>query len=1231
MSENKKKQSVKVGQILFSQGTYQVEVLDSKDQDAYWPFLQIDDHGGVIDSFCMCPKAEAGEGCLHLEAAKRALFGGKHEPLHVRFQDSLCNQLCLIAAKRFGYETSIMQEGKDGSFTLHSKTGKELFCLKPLNAKGKATIRELITERVEETEESSIKFSKLSPEEFKLWKEGRPSLELQYELSFWSDLAKWWMLLQEKKVPCEFSFSPIATLPNWVTITFPEVEAGFYIAEANWDVVIPALETVDAPLELYEIPGKKITEILYDKENRVFKMIHSQAEIAVKEVSASEMKMAIAIGNWEYVPEKVFFPSRVDPLLLSDKIAAQKIGTFLNKHEKLLQKYLRNTPIHRGRFKAQYRLEMDSERGLAIEAYLFEPGDLTEGDAAKFDSWVYLDHKGFYHLEPLLFENVRTIIPLSEVSDFVHRHRNWLSEYEEFQIHLASIEAHLTYHVTDRGVLRFEPHFEFLEGEKEAISVGEWIYIQGKGFYPKVMRRMEGFLKEGTSIPSDEISPFIRRHYDELESVEGFFTKVMPLKRAGLDITLTESGTVVVTPHRFFVEGFEPAKATFFGDFLYIHNEGFIEIPQKSRLPMEYLKEKTISAYDLHRFVAFELKMLEPCILSIDPRLKSPTFLTLRLNEIKRDPKTKVPTWILDLTYESDIGEVDVFAIWEAMNQNKRFLFSEAGLLFFPQLRFNWLKKLSKKRYLQRGKKVRLTTLEWIRLNVLEEIEEPVGDSLQARRSRKVLKEFNLFETKEPLDLTGLQSKLRPYQETGVQWLWFLYCNGLSGMLCDDMGLGKTHQAMALLSSAFNARQSNDCKFLVVCPTSVLYHWEALLKRFLPKLKVCVFHGIMRKVPEDYDLLLTSYGIVRTERQFLAASHFEVAVFDELQAAKNAKSQTHKVLKTLDVKMRVGLTGTPIENRLLELKALFDIVVPAYLPQEAQFRELFVNPIEKNQDPEKQALLSRFIRPFILRRRKQEVLLELPEKTEEIAYCELSDEQRTLYKQVVQEHKEGLIKQLQDSNEPVPYLHIFSMLTTLKQICNHPALYYKKFAEAPRHKSGKWELFVELLKEARDSGQKLVVFSQYLGMLDIIEAHLRKEKIKYATIRGSTRDRREQMAKFQEDPKCEVFVASLKAAGVGVDLTAGSVVIHYDRWWNPAKENQATDRVHRIGQSRGVQVFKMVVRGTIEERIHQLIEKKMGLAEQVIVCDDENQVKTFDRHELIELIRQIELPVDSEE
>jgi len=334
--------------------------------------------------------------------------------------------------------------------------------------------------------------------------------------------------------------------------------------------------------------------------------------------------------------------------------------------------------------------------------------------------------------------------------------------------------------------------------------------------------------------------------------------------------------------------------------------------------------------------------------------------------------------------------------------------------------------------------------------------------------------------------------------------------------------------------------------------------------------------------------------------------------------AKNQRSQIHAALRGLQAEMKLALTGTPVENHLSELKSLFDIIVPKFLPSNQEFKETFIAPIEKEGSQEKQQALAKLISPFILRRKKQDVLLDLPEKTEEIVYVDLSMEQKALYNEALEQSR-GILNE--EGGEF--FIHVFALLSKLKRICDHPALCYKDVAHFDRYESGKWNLFIELLAEARASQQKVVVFSQYLEMLDIIENYLQQEKITFASLRGSTRARKEQIDKFQNDPNCEVFVGSLQAAGVGIDLTAGSIVVHYDRWWNPAKEDQATDRVHRIGQSRGVNVFKFVSKETIEEHIHALIEKKKGLIQTIVGFDSEQEIKTLSRDELVAILQQI--------
>ena len=1201
----------KVGEILFSEGTYQVRVA-GKGKEVFWPFLQINDEGVVKDHFCTCKQAEEGRVCPHQAAAWISIFQSHESPLHVRFRDSLWNQLCQMGARRSGYETSCLKGSLQTQYQALSTTKKKLFSLKPLTAKGKEQLKALIEQRKPETEETSLKFSNLSPDELALWKEGRPSHFLQYELSFWSDLAKWWMALQEKgkKYTIEFKYAK-EVLPKEICVRFEDVEFSFYIAEANWSLIIPTLASVSAPLKTYEFSHEQIRRIFYDPLRKVFNLdIHLPEKEEAAEV--------YPVGEWSFVPGKGFYPSRLDPLLKEKVIHASQIGEFLQRHQHLVENHLVGTKIYLTPVPAKYHLFFDDQNALHLICYVFDKGDLQKIHAARFDSWVFLPDKGFYQLDEALFDEIEKIIPADEVPTFVTRHRHWLHAYEGFQTHVISIESKLTCTLTSQR-LKFETGLELAEETEQLIDFNEWIYVPGRGFYSKTARRTGQGIAAGLEIPLNQIPSFIRAHKDELETVTGFFSSDTPLESSGLQIELGPQGAIIVKPHYKLLPTHQGKKMEVFENYTYVEGEGFFEVPSPLRLPDPYFKEVVIDDSHEPYFVAYEIDTLKPFITKIDPRLQKPHYLVLKILSFEKEPEG---TWLLELEYQSDIGSIEVMAIWEGLNQGKRHLFSDAGLLVLKTPRYNWLRGLPKKRWLKKGKQIRLTTLEWIRLFVFEEVQEP-----KEAESLKNWNEFKNFETSLPINLEGLKSQLRLYQEIGLKWLWFLYTHGLSGLLCDEMGLGKTHQAMALLAAVNNhKRGQKNAKYLVVCPTSVIFHWENLLRKFLPDLKVFVYYGSERQLSdfEAKDLLLTSYGTLRSEKNPFPDLAFDIAMFDEIQIAKNSSSQTHKSLKLIDAAFRVGLTGTPIENNLLELKALFDVVLPGYMPTETVYKELFVNPIDKQHDPEKKSLLSRFIKPFVLRRKKSEVLLELPEKTETIAYAPLSDEQKSLYKQIYLDSKEKLVKELQDSSRPTPYIHVFSLLTKLKQICDHPALFKHDVDNYKHHSSGKWDFFIELLQETRESGQKLVVFSQYLGMLDIIESYLKEHKIGYAAIRGSTRDRKEQVERFRDDPNCIVFVGSLQAAGVGIDLISASVVIHYDRWWNPAKENQATDRVHRMGQSRGVQVFKMVARGTVEEHIHNLIEKKLGLMEHVIGFDEQDQLKTLSRDDLLELLKLME-------
>ena len=519
-----------------------------------------------------------------------------------------------------------------------------------------------------------------------------------------------------------------------------------------------------------------------------------------------------------------------------------------------------------------------------------------------------------------------------------------------------------------------------------------------------------------------------------------------------------------------------------------------------------------------------------------------------------------------------------------------------------------------------RPDRLRLLPLDLLRLKATSPCPlEVEGNDDPARLLDDML---NLRPARPLPKLEGLTSALRPYQKLGVEWLLFLFENRLGGLLCDDMGLGKTHQVMALML-VLRDLVGVQGPFLVVCPTTVLSHWHEKMLTHTPSLKVSVFHGERRNLTQslnDADALITSYGVLRNDIEALRDVGFSLAVFDEIQQMKNPQTLAYGAAGKLAAGMKLGLTGTPIENRVGELKALFDLVIPGYLGSDDDFAVRYAKPIESDPGGEQQKRLSRLISPFTLRRLKSAVLTELPEKIEDVRTCILSEDQVKLYRDTVSARGKELTGILQKGEEPVPYIHVFALLNLLKQICNHPALVAESLDGFEGYQSGKWDLFKELVAEGLASEQKIVVYSQFLGMIEIMERYLQDLGVGFVVLTGKSRNRGKLIARFNEDPDCRVFVGSLKAGGIGIDLVAASIVIHYDRWWNAAKEDQATDRVHRIGQRRGVQVFKLVTEGTLEEKIAAIIEKKRMLTDGILGEDDPGLLKTFSREDLIEML-----------
>ncbi|MBN2797363.1 MAG: DEAD/DEAH box helicase [Clostridia bacterium] len=444
------------------------------------------------------------------------------------------------------------------------------------------------------------------------------------------------------------------------------------------------------------------------------------------------------------------------------------------------------------------------------------------------------------------------------------------------------------------------------------------------------------------------------------------------------------------------------------------------------------------------------------------------------------------------------------------------------------------------------------------------------------------------------------ETELRSYQVTGYNWLKTLNHYHFGGILADDMGLGKTLQTLCYIASEKQLKASY--KALIVAPTSLTYNWLSEIKKFVPHLKASVIDGVKSsreeklKDSEDFDIIITSYALVRNDLEIYQSLDLDVCIIDEAQHIKNPSSKTAKAIKQLHIAQRFALTGTPIENSVLELWSIFDFIMPYYLGNLSQFIRRYEKPI-KEQDDVTAIRLKKMIKPFILRRLKQDVLKELPDKIENKLTVELSDDQKKVYLAYLEKVKGELQEAYANEGYQKSQMKTLAALTRLRQICLDPGLFLEDYSGG----SAKLSLLEELLEELMEGGHKVLLFSQFTSMLEKIEHLLGKMKIDYLKLDGSTPSKvRGQLVNDFNTSAVPVFLISLKAGGTGLNLTSADTVIHFDPWWNPAVEDQATDRAHRIGQENKVHVIKIVTQGTIEEKIYQLQEKKKALIEKVI-------------------------------
>jgi SNF2 family DNA or RNA helicase len=506
-------------------------------------------------------------------------------------------------------------------------------------------------------------------------------------------------------------------------------------------------------------------------------------------------------------------------------------------------------------------------------------------------------------------------------------------------------------------------------------------------------------------------------------------------------------------------------------------------------------------------------------------------------------------------------------------------------------------------------------TLKKHHLALVQEYAEDSLATVVMNRKLAQLRDFSEID-EQPLP-KGFVGTLRPYQKAGYDWLNFLRSYRFGGCLADDMGLGKTVTTLAMLQHQKEAEIAEPS--LLVMPTSLLYNWELEAKKFTPQLKVLLYTGSNRDKDiqrfDGYDLILTSYGILRIDVDLLKYYRFNYIILDESQAIKNPSSHVTKAVMQLEARHRLILTGTPLENTTMDLWTQMTFTNPGLLGSQSYFRSHFQVPIEKHNDEQKTRKLYALIKPFLLRRHKSQVALDLPPKVESVHYCDMTEEQEKRYEETKSYYRNFILEHIENDGIAKSQIVVLQGLTQLRQLANHPRMIDENY----EGESGKLEEIEARLEELISGGHKVLIFSQFVRHLSIIQQSLKVKGISYAYLDGSTTNRQSQVALFQQDESIQIFLISLKAGGVGLNLTAADYVFILDPWWNPAIEAQATDRAHRIGQQKTVFTYKFITRNSVEEKILELQRSKQKLFNNLIT-NEESFVKSLSKDDILALL-----------
>ncbi len=489
-------------------------------------------------------------------------------------------------------------------------------------------------------------------------------------------------------------------------------------------------------------------------------------------------------------------------------------------------------------------------------------------------------------------------------------------------------------------------------------------------------------------------------------------------------------------------------------------------------------------------------------------------------------------------------------------------------------------------------------------IGLINDLAEDSLANVTLERKLQRLSDFeDIADTQMPVNFKG---SLRDYQKAGYNWFSFLREYNFGGCLADDMGLGKTIQTLAMLQKVKEEDQllETQTSSLIIMPTSLIYNWLTEAKKFTPKLKILAHTGTNRNKDvanfANYDIIITTYGVTRVDIDELKNFYFNYIILDESQNIKNPASKSFKAVRSLKSKHKLILSGTPVENSVSDLWSQLTFLNPGLLGTQAFFYEEYVQAIEKKKDEEKARKLQSIIKPFVLRRTKEQVAAELPPKTEQVIYCDMSEDQAAYYEKTKSAYRNDLLQSMDDGTFAQKQVQLLQGLTALRQLANHPVMIDGEYISD----SGKFENVIHTLDNVLKGGHKVLVFSQFVKHLDIFKKHFEAEHIPFAYLDGSTRNRGEIVSEFQQNSDLKVFLISIKAGGVGLNLTQADYVFILDPWWNPAVEQQAIDRTHRIGQDKKVFIYKFIAKDTVEEKILALQNRKKSLANSLITTEE---------------------------